>query len=155
MKSRNVFVSHIQEDESHIEKMYSLLRNAGLECRDSSVTSGTPNDAQNEQYIKYKILSPQISWAGTVVVLITPGTKNSDWVNWEIEHANSLGKRIVGVWVHGEAGCDLPVALEKYADSVVGWNAESIIDAIDGKDSWECADGSQMDDREIKRIKCQ
>lgn len=152
---KNIFVSHIQEDEFHIGKMKELLAARGFNCRDSSVTSATPNAAQNESYIKYDILSPQIRWAGTVVVLITPGTKNSEWVNWEIEHARSLGKRIVGVWVHGEAGCEVPEALEKYADSVVGWRADSIIDAINGKDAWECADGTPREPRVIDRIRCQ
>lgn len=155
MKSRNVFVSHIQEDESHIEKMYGLLKGAGFECRDSSITSASPNNATDEDYIKYKVISPQIEWASTVIVLITPETKNSKWVEWEIERANALGKHIIGVWAHGESGCDLPVALAKFADSVVGWNAERIIAAINGQESWECSDGSQMEEREIKRIKCQ
>ena len=155
MKSRNVFVSHIQEDESHIKKMYDLLRGAGFECKDSSITSTSPNKATDEDYIKYKVISPQIEWASTVVVLITPQTKDSKWVEWEIVRANALGKRIVGVWTHGESGCELPAPLVKFADSVVGWNAGSIIKAINGQESWECSDGSEMDDREIKRIKCQ
>lgn len=153
--SKNIFVSHIQEDESHIGRMKELLASRGLNCRDSSVTSATPNNASNAAYIKYEILSPQIRWAGTVVVLITPGTQGSEWVNWEIEHARSLGKRIVGVWAYGEAGCEVPEALEKYADSVVGWNADSIIDAINGENTWECADGTSREPRLIDRIRCQ
>lgn len=155
MKSRNVFVSHVQEDESHIEKMYALLKSSGCECRDSSITSSTPNSANNESYIKYEILSPQIRWAGVVVVLITPRTKDSKWVEWEIEYAISLGKRIVGVWANGDAGCELPKVLEKYADSVVGWSAKSIVAAIAGEESWQCEDGSPMPEVDIKRIRCQ
>jgi len=155
MKSRNVFVSHMQEDEAYIQKLYDLLGRSGFQCKDSSITSQTPNNAQSEDYIKYQVISPQIEWAGVVVVLITPDTRTSDWVNWEVERASALGKRIVGIWVHGEGGCDLPESLVRYADSVVGWNSERIISAIEGKDSWECSDGSEMGDREIKRIKCQ
>lgn len=155
MKSRNVFVSHVQEDEGHIAKLYGLLEAAGYHCRDSSITSETPNDASSENYIKYEIIAPQINWAGVVVVLLTPKTCGSEWVNWEIEQASRLGKRVVGIWVHGEAGCDLPEALTKFADSVVGWNTDRIIAAIDGEDTWECSDGSTMPDRLIKRIKCQ
>lgn len=152
---KNVFVSHIQEDEAHIGKMKELLASRGYDCRDSSVTSESPNKAKNENYIKYEILSPLINWASTLVVLITPHTKNSEWVQWEIEHAKALGKRIVGVWAHGDSECEVPEALDKYADSVVGWNSDRIIDALDGKDSWECADGSDRDPRSIDRIRCQ
>lgn len=155
MKSRNVFVSHVQEDEAHIEKMYALLKDAGFSCRDSSITSQTPNEAQNEAYIKYEVIGPQIEWAGVVVVLLSDKTRDSEWVAWEIERANELGKRVVGIWIHGEAGCELPDALTKYADSVVGWNTERIIAAISGEDAWECSDGTTMQERNIKRIKCQ
>lgn len=155
MKSRNVFVSHVQEDEAHIEKMYALLSASGYECRDSSITSSTPNRANDENYIKYEILSPQIKWAGVVVVIVSPLTKDSKWVEWEVQHAVSLGKRVVGVWVSGGAGCELPKILEKYADSVVGWNSESIAAAIAGEDGWHCEDGSPMSEVDIKRIRCQ
>ena len=59
------------------------------------------------------------SWnAGTVVVLISPETRNSEWVDWEIEYAQQHDKRIVGIWTHGAAECDIPDALEKYADAM-------------------------------------
>ena len=56
---------------------------------------------------------------------------------WEIEYAEKEGKRVVGVWARGEAQCDVPDALEKYADAVVGWQGTNVIDAITGeKDGW-------------------
>ena len=39
------------------------------------------------------ILAPQIDWAGTFIVYITPKTKGSAWVDWEIEYAAKQGKR--------------------------------------------------------------
>ena len=43
------------------------------------------------------------------------------------------GKRIVGVYAHGANDCDVPEALEKYADDVRGWQSDGIVDAILGK----------------------
>src|SRR5207302_1100310 len=100
----------------------------GFAVRDSPINSSRPNDAD----IKSKILAPAIDWAGTCVVLISPGTHDSSWVYWEIEYAHKLGKRIVGVWARGAKDCDVPAALDAYADAVVGWQSESIIDAIRG-----------------------
>ena len=151
----NVFISHIHEDDSRLEALKSLLEAGGRTVRDSSVNSDTPNEARDPDYIKSQILGPRIQWAGTLVVLISHGTHESEWVNWEIEHAHRLGKRIVGVWDQGAADADLPEALDLYADAVVGWQAGRIIAAIDGKvDTWETSDGENRPVRSIARYQC-
>ena len=152
---RNGFISHIHEDDSGIAKLKSLLETQGMTLRDSSITSDKPNDAQNEDYIKYSILAPQIQWAGTLIVYVSPDTRKSRWVDWEIEYAHRQGKRIVGVWEWGAKGCALPKALDRYGDAVVGWNGESIADAITGKSNrWYKQDGSKWERRNIKRHSC-
>ena len=129
---RNVFISHIHEDDEGLPRLKDLMARHGMTCRDGSITTGKFNGASNEEYIKYGILAPRIRWASVLVVYISPETKDSDWVNWEIEYAHKEGKRIVGVWAWGEKDCELPDALKKHADAVVGWNGESIIEAING-----------------------
>lgn len=152
---KNIFVSHVHEDDAGLQKLKDLAAKHGRELRDSSIDSTSPNNAKSPDYIKNEILAPQINWAGTFVVYITPKTKDSEWVNWEIEYAQKLGKRIVGVWEYGHAECPLPEALEKYADAVVGWNGTHILDAIDGKlDGCEKPDGSPVPARPIKRYGC-
>ena len=152
---RNGFISHIHEDDAGIAKLKSLLENQGMTLRDSSITSDKPNDAHNEDYIKYGILAPQIQWAGTLIVYVSPDTRKSRWVDWEIEYAHKQGKRIVGVWEWGAKGCGLPEALDKYGDAVVGWNGESIADAIVGKSNqWYRQDGSRWARRDVKRYSC-
>lgn len=155
MAGNNIFVSHIHEDDEHIELMKSLLRERGFEVRDSSIDSSNPNQAKNPDYIKHNILAPAIDWAGTVVVLISPETRDSEWVDWEIEYAQQQDKRIVGVWTHGAAECDIPDALEKYADAVVGWQTDRIQGAINGDiNDWEQSDGSKRPARDIARYGC-
>jgi hypothetical protein len=116
-------ISHIHKDDEHIASMKSLLGERGFDVRDSSINSERPNQAKDPDYIKSKILAPRIDWASTLVVLISPETRNSDWVDWEIEYAQQQDKRIVGVWMHGAAECDIPDALDKYADAVVDGTA--------------------------------
>ena len=152
---RNVFISHIHEDDEGLPRLKNLVARHGMTCRDGSITTGKFNSATNEGYIKYEILAPRIKWASVLVVYISPETKNSDFVNWEIENAFKEGKRIVGVWAWGEKGCELPEALKKYADAIVGWNGESIVDAING-DSGKSynEDGSEWDYQNIRRYSC-
>jgi len=131
------------------------MASSGLDVRDGSINSDKPNAAKNETYIKSAILAPRIQWAGTLVVLISPQTKQSKWVNWEIEYAQSLGKRIIGVWDHGAANCDVPDALDAYADAVVGWQGARLIDAIAGKiNNWETPEGALRERRQIPRYGC-
>lgn len=152
---KNVFISHIHEDDSKLADLKSLLSKSGLEVRDSSINSTKPNEAQDPDYIKYKILAPQIDWASTLVVYVSPNTKDSAWVNWEIEYAAKQGKRIVGVWEQGEADCELPSALEEYHDALVGWHGDSITDAIVSElDRSENTDGSPRPVIPLKRHPC-
>ena len=152
---RNVFISHIHEDDDGIGQVKSLAGRHGMIVRNGSVTSDRPNSAKAENYIKYQILAPRIDWASVLVVYISPETRHSWWVNWEIEYAHRQGKRIVGVWAHGARDCELPQALEDYADAIVGWNGESIIDAINGEsDEWHQQDGSEQEYRVIRRHSC-
>lgn len=150
----NVFISHRHEDDTLVGKLKDLLAKNGAEVRDSSVTSANPNQAKSEAYIK-TILADRIRWAGKVIVLISPETKDHDWVTWEIENANQFpDKRIIGVWAPGAAGVDMPAALDEYADAVVGWDSEAIIDALNGTDNWQGPDGEPVPPRSIKRLSC-
>lgn len=151
----NVFISHIHEDDKDVTAMKELLSKNGCEFRDSSVNSSNPNEANSPDYIKSQILAPRIQWAGTVVVLISPGTHESEWVKWEIEYAQKLGKRIIGVWAHGAKDSDLPENLDDYADALVGWQADTIIDAVYGKaDEWQKPTGQTAPERKIPHYSC-
>jgi hypothetical protein len=155
MAGRNIFISHIHEDDEHIAAMKALLSEQGFEVRDSSINSERPNQAKSPDYIKSEILAPRIDWASTLVVLISPQTRDSEWVDWEIEYAQQHDKRIVGVWTHGAAECDVPDALDKYADAVVGWHADRIQDAICGdSNDWEQSDGTTRPARALARHGC-
>ena len=154
-ETKNIFISHIHEDDEGLDKLKSLLKNNGMTPRDYSISADNPNNAHSEDYIKSQILAPRIRQSGTLVVYISPETMDSDYVNWEIEYAQKQGKRIVGVWAHGEAGCEFPEALDNFADAVVGWTGNRIIDAINGKiDGWENQDGIERTPRGISRYSC-
>ena len=142
---RNVFISHIQEDDEGLSHLKDLVARHGMNCRDGSITAGKFSGASNDEYIKYEILKSRIEWASALVVYVSPETRNSDWANWEIEYAHEQGKRIVGVCEGGAKDPELPEALQKYGDAIVSWDGAGIIDAIAGLDtvrSSPAADGT-------------
>ena len=152
---KNVFIGHIHEDDDGLGKLKDLLKKNGMEIRDYSISSDNPNNAHSEDYIKNEILAPRIQQSSVLIVYVSPETKDSEYVNWEIEYAQNKNKRIVGVWADGEKGCEIPEALEKYHDAIVGWTGSNIIDAINGKiRGWQNPDGSTTTPRDIKRYSC-
>jgi hypothetical protein len=152
---KNVFISHIHEDDSKLSNLKKLLSSNGMTVRDGSINSSNPNNAKNSDYIKREILAPQIAWASTMLVYISPNTTQSAWVNWEIEHAAKEGKKIIGVWEQGAKGCEIPSALKEYGDSLVGWHGNSIIDAIlNNKETWEDSEGNSYPPVVLKRHPC-
>ena len=130
---RNIFISHIHENDEEVAKTKDLLERHGMICRNGSITLDKFNAAHNEDYIKYQTLAPRINWSSVLVVYISQDTKHSKWVNWEIEYAHEAGKaNCWRVGARSQETCELPEALARYHDAVVGWNGERIVDAING-----------------------
>lgn len=137
---KHVFISHHHADDAQVTNLTKLLSRNGYDIRNSSIRAKPANQARldrnqiPERTLK-RLLRMKMSWASKVVVLIGKRTHSRPWVNWEIEKANQLGKRIVGVFTHGGTSADIPPAFEDYGSALVGWNSDRIVAAIDGTDN--------------------
>jgi len=160
-RTKNVFISHHHEDDTHVDKLTRLLHKNGFELRNSSIRAKPSNQQRlskglvKDATIK-RLLKMKISWAGTVIVLVGKETHSRPWVNWEIEQAHKQGKNIVGIYEHGlKDNVILPQALEKYSTSqVVGWDSDSIINAIEGKPVFQNPDGTPSPRKDGNHIVC-
>ena len=114
-------------------RLIELLEDNGMQVQYYLNSSDNSDNAHSDEDIRTEAINPKIEQCSTVVVYILPETKDSDRVNREIEHAHSKGKRIVGVWEYGGRGCELPEALKKISDAIVGWKDNRIVDAINGE----------------------
>lgn len=144
---KNIFISHHHGDDAHVDGFSRMLGRSDYKIRNSSVRMKPANQRRAEQgrvkdaTIK-RLLRMKMRWASTVVVLIGAKTHARPWVNWEIEQASHLGKRIVGVYLRGGTEADVPPALNDYGHAIVNWNTKSVVDAIEGTDSrFETPDG--------------
>ena len=147
-KSKNVFISHHHGDDRHVDSFQTMLGRGEYHVRNSSVRMKPANERRVEQgrvsddTIK-RLLRMKMRWASTVVVLIGPKTHTRRWVNWEIEQAHKLGKRIVGVFLHGGTKANIPEALDDYGQAIVSWRTKSIVAAIEGENTrFENPDGT-------------
>lgn len=151
---KNVFVSHIHEDDKKVGKLKELLKKQGYEISDYSVTKENSNNAHDDDYIKNQILKPRLDASSTLAVIVTPDTKGSKWVDWEIDYAVRHDKPIVAIWAHGHSKCDAPESLEDYADAFVSWDSDKIIDALQGGGYEENCMGQPRPVRQVKSAPC-
>ena len=89
-----------------------------------------------------------------MICLIGTESHDSDWVDWEIREAEKLGKQIIGVYIQGAKDSDVPPALEKFADAIVGWNTDSIKRALEGESSFVNANGTPRESVTSGRVTC-
>jgi len=160
--SKNVFISHHHKDDKAVSDFTNLLAGKDYNVRNSSIRVNDKNkDRLEKKQIPRKtlerLLRMKMKFAGTVVVLVGSQTHSREWVNWEIEEAERQGKRILGVFMQGAKDSDIPEALEKFGDGLVGWNSEKIIAGLEGENVGWCNSGGQprTPSNNVKRIGCQ
>lgn len=156
--TKNIFISHRGEDDDSVQRLKERLREGGYDVRNSSVDSTKHQDIRPPDDVIRKDLSDGINWAGTFICLIGPDTHNSHWVNYEIEQAHIMGKKIVGIYIHGSSeSVEIPEAFKKYGGPPIGWNSlDKLMDVLDGKSiPAENPDGTiRSPIYKIARVKC-
>jgi hypothetical protein len=156
---KNVFISHHHKDDASVDGLTNLLAGKGYVARNSSIRAKPENqerldnkasgkNSENKKPLKdetiRRLLRMKMRWASQLIVVIGKETHSRPWVNWEIEAAHKLGKPILAVFQHGlKDQVKTPENLENYATSrVAGWNSQSIINALEGKNIFEDKNGN-------------
>ena len=98
MAKRQVFFSfHYDKDSWRAGE----VRNMGKVDSSSTFSDNDWEEVKEKTDAKIKEwIDGQLSRRSCLVVLIGSGTSGRKWINYEIEKAYSLGKGIVGVYVH-------------------------------------------------------
>lgn len=158
MENKNVFISHYNEDDEHVQRLKARLLEKGYVIKNSSIDSTKPNRVISDKAIE-RLLRMRMRWAGIFICLIGPDTHTRYWVNHEIEQAHILGKRIIGIYIHGsKEDTELPANYKLYGGPLFGWNStDKIIDALEGENpEWEKPDStpSVPVHAPVKKAKC-
>ena len=160
-REKNVFISHYSKDDEHVQRLKSRLLDQGFKLKNSSIDS-TKRNRQNRiingEAIK-RLLRLRIRWAGTFICLIGKETHTRPWVDFEIEQAHKVGKKIIGVYTHGaKTDAPLPANFIKYGGERFGWNStEKIIDSIANNTpyEWESPNGTvSYPTHSLQTVKC-
>lgn len=132
----NIFISHYGKDDSHVQTLKNRLKEQGYNVRNFSVDSTNHKDGRKpSDAVVRRLLDMRIKWSSTFICLIGSRTHTREWVNYEIRKAYLQGKRIVGIYTHGNKdSVELPEAYKKYGTPPIGWNSiDKLGEIISGK----------------------
>jgi hypothetical protein len=155
----NIFISHYGKDDHHVQGLKDRLNSNGYNVRNFSIDSTKHKDGRkpSDEVVK-RLLNIRIKQSSTIICLIGPDTHTRKWVNYEIRKAFAEGKRIVGVYTHGNKDTvELPSAFKKYGSALLGWNSvDKLGDIVNGKNSdfENISGGISSPLFNIKRISC-
>jgi hypothetical protein len=118
---RCVFISFHIEDEAQVE----LLRQQAK------------NENSNISFIDYSIKEPfdekwktqaieRIKHSSVFICMIGPETYKRDAVNWEINKAYELGKKVIGVRIYKNENDKIPQPLLDHDAKIIDWNLGDI-----------------------------
>jgi len=128
LRTYDLFISHAWDYKEEYYRLVEMLNNAPyFKWRDYSVPFHDPFDSPSTRELKKKI-KEQIRQCTVFVVLAGMWVKYHDWILFEIRTANSFSKPILAIKPWGQE--KIPKEIYDYADKMVGWNTESIVDAI-------------------------
>jgi hypothetical protein len=155
----NIFISHYGKDDDHLQSLKNRLKSKGFNVRNFSVDSTNHKDGRKpSDAVIERLLRMRINWSSTFICLIGPRTHTREWVNDEIKWAHEQGKKIIGIYTHGNKDkATLPDAFKEIEANAIGWNSiDKLGEIISGENfPYENPDGSiAMPLYPISRIKC-
>ena len=107
----------------------NLLNSAPcFDYKNYSVPKDDPIHTTGSDYELKKAIEAQMRPASCLIVFAGVYSSYSKWINIEIDIAKRLGKRIIAVEPWGSNRTSAVVKMA--ADSIVGWNTNSIVHAI-------------------------
>lgn len=134
LKIYDLFISHAWKYGEEYNRLIDLLDSASyFYYRNYSAPKDKPlhNLDGSDVRKKYEIqqsIDRKISPVNAVLVISGMYANNREWMEYEIESARKQNKPIIAIKPWGNT--IIPSYIYNYADTVVGWNTASIVDAI-------------------------
>ena len=128
MLQKNIFISHSWSYSDTYEKIKGWIDNSNsLNIRDYSISAEKKLEGLTDFQLRNAIRE-RIRCCSVVIVPTGIYSTYSDWITFEVETASSMNKPIIGVNEWGQQYRSSVVV--NNADTIVGWNQDSIINAI-------------------------
>lgn len=126
-KNYHIFVSHAWDYKDHYYTIEKWLKNNNISFSNYSVPEHAPLNAPTSTALK-NALDERIRLSSGIIVIAGMYVAYSEWINYELESAHNFEKPIIGIIPRGQKR--IPKKLQEYKKTIVGWNSNSLIDAI-------------------------
>lgn len=123
-----LFISHAWSYHDDYTRLIQLLDNSSnFSYSNYSVPKDEKYDRMTTSQLKEE-LKDQIRPVNCFVALAGVYMSHSDWIQFELDYADSIGKPIIGIKPWGNT--NVSSAVSDVAKEIVGWNTDSIVAAI-------------------------
>lgn len=131
-KKKKVFISYHSKGDSHNKNLImAWVKSNNLKLDFEDLSTDTNINSKDTKYLRRRMRS-RIEESDYFIVFIGQDTHERDWVNWEIEVAKSMNKKIIAIkekrtyksptpllgsgakWVYGFSEEGIRVALESF-----------------------------------------
>lgn len=127
----NLFISHSWAYSNTYDDLVKLLdTKAYFSYKNYSVPKNDPIHNMRTDYQLKEAIRRQMQPTSCVLILAGVYATYSKWINIEIELAKSMEKKIIAI--EGRGAEKTSTIVKNSADVIVGWNTDSIVDAIRG-----------------------
>ncbi len=109
--SKSIFISCVYEDSYRIDSITKWANEKKL--GDVIITHETEDKRQQGKEAVKQQIKNKIQGAAVILVLVGQNTHNHEWIEAEVELANSFHKEIICVRIPGTTGA-VPTLLSKY-----------------------------------------
>ena len=124
LRTYKVFISHAWKYSDDYNRIVRLLDNApNFLWQNYSVPEHDPLDGDLKEALKKQIRPTQI-----VIILAGMYVNHSDWIEFEMDFADQIGKPMIGIKPWGQQR--IPTEVQNRVKEMVGWNTTSIVKAI-------------------------
>lgn len=128
LRTYRVFISHAWKHDADYDRLVRMLDQApNFRWANYSVPDHDPLDAVTSKELEDE-LKDQIRPVHIVIILAGMYVPHSKWIQKEIDLAKAFSKPIIGIRPWGQQRT--PRAVQDASLEIVGWNTDSIVQAI-------------------------
>jgi hypothetical protein len=125
----NVFISFVSEDLNDVNLLRGQAKNENSDIEFNDWSLKEPFDSKDAEYIK-RGLRERIRQCSVLIVYVTDKTVDSEWVDWEVREAITLGKGVIAMYKGDKPPAQLPKVIIDNKVSIVPWNQKELAKAI-------------------------
>lgn len=127
-KEYKLFISHSWDHDDVLQDLKNLIDSRGyFPATYTQIEKDCPIDSDKAWVIKANI-TKRLQESDVVLAIAGVYASYSEWMQWEMDKAQELGLRVIGVIPRGQEHISHEVFNRSAVD--VHWNADSIVDAI-------------------------